>query len=121
MIKVGNVSWAIQAVNDSISSYYNHSIENLYLLAPLDSPTFTTAFTATGLVSEADLDLSDITLADFINDPGFTANGSDVKFTNLTVQGTTNTSIGDFFIGKYNSSCSGFRLSTTGGWMLSCS
>ena len=50
MIKLGNTSWAITAVNDSISSYYNNSITNLYLLAPLDSPVYTKSFTATSLI-----------------------------------------------------------------------
>ena len=85
IIRTVNSSWAIETVNNSISSYYNHSIENLHLFAFSDSPVFTTAFTATGLVSQTDLDLTDITIADFTNDALFTSNDTDVKFNMVNV------------------------------------
>jgi len=39
---------------------------------------------------------------------------------NFTQTGKTNSSIGNFTIGQYNASCSGFRFGSAGGWILSC-
>ena len=39
---------------------------------------------------------------------------------NFTQTGKTNSSIGNFTIGQYNASCSGFRFGSNGGWILSC-
>lgn len=41
-------------------------------------------------------------------------NGTDVNFNNVSIT-TTNTSIGNFFIFEYNSTCSCFRFGTSGG------
>ncbi|KKL06373.1 hypothetical protein LCGC14_2596690, partial [marine sediment metagenome] len=92
----------------------------------LTCATVDSADIASNAVKDDEVDYSAVTLSDFTNDPKYTTNNSDAIFTKLNVTDfetvNTNTTIGNFSIIQFNSSCVGFRFNNSldAGGIFSC-
>lgn len=106
IIRTHNSTWAIETVNDSISSYYNHSIDLSNYNFSLDLSNYYTQAEA----DTADADTTYSALSEFSNDLKFVSNSTDVDFDNVTVRG--NMSIGGHGV-KVIGDCINWTIGTT--------